>query len=51
MGKLIVIDGTDGSGKETQIKILENKLKERNIDFRKVDFPNNDSPTSSLVKM
>ena len=51
MGKLIVIDGTDGSGKETQIKILENKLKERNIDFRKVDFPNYDSPSSSLVKM
>ena len=51
MGKLIVIDGTDGSGKETQIKILENKLKEKNIDFRKVDFPNYDSPSSSLVKM
>lgn len=51
MGKLVVIDGTDGSGKETQIKILENKLKERNIDFRRIDFPNYDSPSSSLVKM
>lgn len=51
MGKLIVIDGTDGSGKETQMKILENNLKERNIEFKKVSFPNYASPSSSLVKM
>lgn len=51
MGKLVVIDGTDGSGKETQIKILESKLREREIDFRRIDFPNYDSPSSSLVKM
>ncbi len=51
MGKLIVIDGTDGSGKQTQMEILENKLKEQNIDYRKVSFPNYDSPSSSLVKM
>ncbi len=51
MGKLVVIDGTDGSGKETQMNILVEKLKERNIDFRRVDFPNYDSPSSSLVKM
>lgn len=51
MGKLIVIDGTDGSGKQTQLEILENKLKEQNIDYKKVSFPNYDSPSSSLVKM
>ncbi len=51
MGKLIVIDGTDGSGKQTQLEILEKKLKEKNIDYRKVSFPNYDSPSSSLVKM
>ncbi len=51
MGKLFVIDGTDGSGKQTQIELLEKKLKENNIDFRTVDFPNYDSPSSSLVKM
>ena len=50
-GKLIVIDGTDGSGKETQMKILQDKLMEKNIDFRRVDFPNYNSPSSSLVKM
>ena len=51
MGKLIVIDGTDGSGKQTQLEILENKLKENNIDYRKISFPNYNSPSSSLVKM
>lgn len=51
MGKLIVIDGTDGSGKQTQMEILENKLKEGNIDYKKISFPNYNSPSSSLVKM
>ena len=51
MGKLIVIDGTDGSGKQTQLEILEEKLKKENIDYRKVSFPNYDSPSSGLVKM
>lgn len=51
MGKLVVIDGTDGSGKETQMKLLENKLKKKNIDFRRIDFPNYKSDSSSLVKM
>ena len=51
MGKLIVIDGTDGSGKQTQLKILEENLKKRNIEFKKVSFPRYDSETSSLVKM
>ncbi len=51
MGKLIVIDGTDGSGKQTQMEILESKLKNEGIDYKKVCFPNYDSPSSSLVKM
>lgn len=51
MGKLIVIDGTDGSGKQTQMELLEKKLKNKNIDYRKVSFPNYSSPSSSLVKM
>ncbi len=51
MGKLFVIDGTDGSGKQTQFELLTNKLKENNIDFKTVNFPNYDSPSSSLVKM
>ena len=51
MGKLFVIDGTDGSGKQTQFELLTNRLKENNIDFRTTNFPNYDSPSSSLVKM
>ena len=51
MGKLVVIEGTDGSGKETQMKLLVKKLEERNIKFRKINFPNYSSVSSSLVKM
>ena len=51
MGKLFVIDGTDGSGKQTQFELLTKKLKENNIDFKTVNFPNYDSPSSALVKM
>ena len=51
MGKLFVIDGTDGSGKQTQSEKLRERLKNENIDFKSVSFPNYDSPSSSLVKM
>ena len=51
MGKLFVIDGTDGSGKQTQFEMLENRLKKEKIDYRTVSFPNYDSPSSALVKM
>lgn len=51
MGKLFVIDGTDGSGKQTQFKKLQERLNEENIKFRVVSFPNYESPSSSLVKM
>ena len=51
MGKLFVIDGTDGSGKQTQFNKLQERLKKDEIDFRVVSFPNYDSPSSGLVKM
>lgn len=50
-GKLIVIDGLDGSGKSTQLKIAEKRLTERNIPFRTVSFPDYESSSSALVKM
>ena len=50
-GKLFVIDGTDGSGKQTQFTKLQERLEKDNIDFKTVSFPNYDSPSSSLVKM
>ena len=51
MGKLFVIDGTDGSGKQTQFQKLQERLTKDNIEYKVVSFPNYDSPSSSLVKM
>lgn len=51
MGKLIVIEGLDGSGKSTQLELLPNGLKNMGIDCRTVSFPNYDSDSSALVKM
>ena len=51
MGKLFVIDGTDGSGKQTQLETLKQRLTDEKIDYKTVSFPNYDSPSSSLVKM
>ena len=51
MGKLFVIDGTDGSGKQTQFVRLKERLTKEGIDYRTVSFPNYDSPSSGLVKM
>ena len=51
MGKLFVIDGTDGSGKQTQLETLKKRLMNEKIDFITVSFPNYNSPSSALVKM
>lgn len=42
-GKLIVIEGGDGSGKGTQTKLLVDYLQKQNIPYAEVDFPNYDS--------
>ena len=49
--KIIVIDGTDGSGKATQTELLEKRLKEEGYKIFKTSFPNYESPSSELVKM
>lgn len=51
MGKLFVIDGTDGSGKQTQFLKLKNRLEEDGIKYMHVSFPNYDNDSSALVKM
>ena len=51
MGKLFVIDGTDGSGKQTQFDKLKERLSKDGVEYKTVSFPNYDSPSSSLVKM
>lgn len=38
-GKLIVLDGIDGSGKATQTKLLERRLKREGIKVKTIDFP------------
>ncbi|MBQ3866496.1 MAG: thymidylate kinase, partial [Clostridia bacterium] len=51
LGKLIVIDGLDGSGKNTQTKCLLQKLTAMGVPARMVSFPDYDSDSSALVKM
>ena len=51
MGKLIVIEGLDGSGKSTQLELLPVSLKKIGIDCKTVSFPDYDSDSSALVKM
>ena len=51
MGKLIVFEGTDGSGKSTQFALLTKRLKAMNIDFRTIEFPQYSQPSSSLIRM
>lgn len=51
MGKLFVIEGTDGSGKQTQFNKLQETLTQKGIDYKTVSFPNYNSNSSSLVKM
>ena len=51
MGKLFAIDGTDGSGKQTQFNKLCKRLTAEGIDYKTVSFPNYESESSSLVKM
>lgn len=48
-GKLIVIEGTDCSGKETQTKLLVEKFNKDNIKCFRFSFPNYDSPTGKIV--
>lgn len=50
-GKLIVIEGLDGSGKATQAKRLAAALQQNGERVREISFPNYDSESSALVKM
>lgn len=50
-GKLIVIEGLDGSGKSTQIEILKNRLSDLGKNIRQIKLPDYDNKSSTLVKM
>ena len=49
MNKIIVIEGTDCSGKETQSKLLIERLNKENINTDYITFPNYDSPTGKII--
>jgi len=51
MGKLIVIEGTDGSGKSTQFKLLTGRLNAEGREFRQLVFPQYSEPSSALIRM
>lgn len=51
MGKLIVIEGTDGSGKSTQFKLLTQRLTQEGKQFQKLVFPQYSEPSSALIRM
>ena len=50
-GKLIVIEGLDGSGKATQAKMLFEHLANKGVSVKSVTFPNYESRSSSLAVM
>ena len=51
MGKLIVIEGLDGSGKSTQISKIKEYLENNNYKYKQIKLPDYDDKSSTLVKM
>lgn len=51
MGKLIVIEGTDGSGKSTQFKLLSQQLEHDGVAFKHLVFPRYSEESSALIRM
>ncbi|MDO4315770.1 MAG: thymidylate kinase, partial [Oscillospiraceae bacterium] len=49
-GKLIVFEGTDGSGKATQTRLLCRYLEEQGIPYREIDFPRYGKPSAAMVR-
>lgn len=51
MGKLIVVEGLDGSGKSTQIELIKKNLQLKGLKYKQIKLPDYDDPSSTLVKM
>lgn len=50
-GKLIVFEGTDGSGKSTQFSRLCARMEAEKYPFRRLIFPQYEQPSSALLRM
>ena len=50
-GRLIVFEGTDGSGKSTQFKALCDRLAKQGTNYEKLVFPQYKEPSSALIRM
>ena len=50
-GKLIVLEGTDGSGKSTQFSLLCRRMEAEGPPFHRIVFPQYQEPSSALVRM
>ena len=50
-GRLLVVEGLDGSGKATQTALLCRALEEMGNKVRRVSFPDYEQPSSALVRM
>lgn len=50
-GRLIVLEGTDGSGKATQTALLAERLRKAGREVRQLSFPRYDQDSSMLVRM
>ena len=51
MGKLIVIEGTDGSGKSTQFRLMSEHLEKDGVTFKHIVFPRYSEESSALIRM
>ena len=50
-GTLIILEAGDASGKATQTRLLEERLKEAGRSVRRVEFPDYAADSSALVRM
>lgn len=49
-GKLIVFEGTDGSGKATQSQLLCERLAREGVAYKNIDFPRYGKPSAAMVQ-